>query len=282
MDIVPSSSNFNLNIYNKLIFDLYNETNELINQYKTRNYELLVSSPYLDLNQYFNNTVIYGKESLDNLFCQFFGGELDYLTNTPYDILCIALLWRYFKVQFDVEWIKIKNEYGQDLELKRNFGFNYIVSNKKETRYFEIISNPIILKYLIDKLNIFLNIGIGFDLYKRLELMGFIDHYNSITDYSIFCQASINNCLTNKIPLDIILTNYANLSDIFIIDSINQFINYSYIENTTTPFKYKLIDDCLNIYKFKNDEFKNFAIKKYQQFIEFCYYINFPILYRIV
>ena len=281
MDNYPSSSNFNLNIYKKLIFDLYNETNNLINQYRLHNYELLTSTPYQNLDQYFNNTVIYGKDTLDHLFSQFFGGEIDYLTNTPYDILLTALLWRYFKVQFDVEWIKIKQKYGQTLELKRTFGFNYLTSNKKETRYFEIISNPIIIENLLNKLNIFIDIGVGFDLYKRFEIFGFIRQYQSITNFPLFCLASINNCLTNKVPLDINLSNYITLTDSFVTDSIHDYITYLYSLNGTTPYKKILINNCLTAYSSGSQKFKLFAIQRYQQFIQFCYYINFPILYRI-
>ena len=78
MDNYPSSSNFNLNIYKKLIFDLYNETNNLINQYRLHNYELLTSTPYQNLDQYFNNTVIYGKDTLNHLFSQFYHLQYSY------------------------------------------------------------------------------------------------------------------------------------------------------------------------------------------------------------
>lgn len=269
-------NNFSLSYFFKLIFNLHNKTSALIRQNSTFLYPTIQPNPFKTFNDYLYDTVRYGR--LNNPNSLLFGGEIDYLTLSPYDMLVYNLLWRHFNVLNDVEFKKIKTQNPKlNLELGKKFGIIYYIEVLKDRENFEPIANPIIFKYLIDELDVFLNNGLGYDLYERLSLLGIYNYFDDITDYQIHCDILVNNSLTSNLPIYIDLSQYQQLPSVSSIKSINNYLKYINLNGSNSIMKEYYIEKFNKLSD--TSEIRQLAFNNFSSFIKFCQFNNFPILY---
>lgn len=264
-------------------YDLITATNNNINYFlhecpNISFCETFRTRTILNIHDYIYDTVEYGKSSgTKNRLL--FGGELNYLTDTPYDIIAHTTLWRLFNIYDEYNINQIKKHNPQlSLEINKNCGvkfkFNIKVNNFYYKKEFETIYSPKTIKYVLDNLIKYDFYSLAHDLYMRFKLYGFIDYLNTLTDFDL--DILEQDCITNNKVLEIDLSNFAD-PDCWHLNSIyeySQYIRYT----TKSSVKSKYIDDLLN---YSEIELKQIAKERFQDTLVVAYNMNYPVLYCI-
>lgn len=273
------NTNFNIDEFKALLDNTNTKIHSDMATYHTRFHETIRSNPIMHIHDYIYNTVEYGKfnGTYNRLL---FGGEIDFITLSVYDILCNISIWRYFNVANDVEFIKVKNDNPEEeLNFGQNYGFKYVIKYHRDgigfDREFEIISSPKIIKNTIDELKLYTEVGYCADLYDRFELFGFVDYIDSIENIDEYTQNLQDESISKRQVLTIDIGQFAN-KDCHKLNSIYDYCQL--IKPTATGLKKYYID---NLFDLSDEELKNFGRKRFQDAIVLAYNIQYPILYNI-
>lgn len=271
-------TNFNLEEFKTTLLETCNYTNELILTHKTKFHESLRSNPFIHIDDYIHNTTKYGQfNGTRNKLL--FGGEVDYLTLSIYDVLLYMTMWRLFNVLDEIELINARAESGLSLELGNTYGNVFQISLRRKDgsydRKFDPLASIKPIKLILDELKKYEKFDLGKDLYNRFELFGLVDFIDSIDDIDLYSSELSANQITKLQPTIIDISDYAS-SDCHNLDSIYQYSKY--MEPTSNKLKAFYITQVLTL---TLDQLKNIAIKKFQDVISFAYQIGFPILYNI-
>lgn len=276
----PITSNFNLSTYVDLIHEVCDLTNDYMNEYNCRFEESFRSNPFARFEEYLDHTVKYGNyNNTKNRLL--FGGEVDYVTCSIYDILAHLAIWRLFNVLNTVELNKVKaNNPDSNIILDRNFGTKIILKLRRKgasfDREFDTISNIKIFKEPIQYLTAFYNLDIAIQLYDRFRLFGIFDWFSSINNLDKYSSELVDEQLSKK---QIGIVNIADFADDH-CDMLDSIKSYCLLKS-----KYEL--SGLNQYYLDNlfnqdlQHVRRFAVNKLKDTMAFAYSIQYPVLYNL-
>lgn len=267
-----------MNLFNEvdfvnLLLEITNETSRLEKEARTRSYSLFRR------NDIFNNPKDYLYSTIkisNNKNKLLFNGELDFITGNIYEILTIAVLWKYFntlnEAYLNIAKIKYNNK---NLILSKNYGITYYINSltkNPKSRIFESISNPLVLFKTLNYLNQFRSqFNLGNTLYKRFEFYGFIDYLNNISnpvDYS----TDIEQEMISKFQVYTIKLN----NKYPFLDRLDSIFNYSQLLSGILDSSY-LDNSIENIFIKNESKLLDIILKNYQNVISLCFNLHFPI-----
>lgn len=271
-------TNFILDEFKTTLLSTCSLADDLMNSNSTHFHESMRSSPFIHIDRYLHSTVKYGDFN-GTRHKLLFGGEVDYLTLSIYDILATLAIWRYFNVLNDVELLRAQTFSQGKLTLGINFGNILKIKLRKEDgsfdRTFEPISNISIIKTILDEIDKYSKFNLLNGLKERFQLFGLTDYIRSIIDINTTADDLVEDQLIKLQPTIIDLTQYASTDSQY----LNSIYDYCKFKRETAIGRQKYAIEQL--FTLTENNLNDILIKKFQDVIYLAYSLHYPILYNL-
>lgn len=271
-------TNFILDEFKTVLLSTCNTSDDLMNTHSTHFHESLRSSPFIHLDRYLYDTVKYGDFN-GTRHKLLFGGEVDFLSLSIYDILATLAIWRYFNILNDVELLQAQTFAQVRLKLGTNFGTTFKINMRQPNgsfdRTFESISSIMIVKTILDEIDKYSKFNLLNGLKERFQLFGLAGYINSIADIDTAADDLVEDQLIKLQPTIVDLTTYASTD----CQYLNSIYDYCKFKREVSIGRQKYAIEQL--FTLTQNNLNDILIKKFQDVIYLAYSLRYPILYNL-